>query len=452
MSGEEAIKQISSYSSNGGPVNFLVKALENIGRVSDNFNIEPIVKLVDHKSSEVRLLAIKNIAKTKHNDTINIFKSTYFLDHDTSVRREAISAIGRQRSKDNIEFLLDVLSDKDPKIVAQAIRGLLVSKGDIRVDKALKLLHTHQNEMIKQVIEKEYFQITPPKIKTKTHTEVHKKLTNVVVLGDVLDILKNVDDDSVHLTFTSPPYYNARDYSIYPSYEAYLEFLRKTFEETHRITKEGRFLIVNTSPVIVPRISRAHSSKRYPIPFDLHAILMKQNWEFIDDIIWEKPEYSVKNRIGGFQQHKKPLAYKPNSITEYLMVYRKKTDKLLDWNIHQYSFDVVKNSKVKDGFETTNVWKINPKSDKVHSAIFPVELCQRVINYYSYKGDVVFDPFAGSGTLGRTAKALGRKFFLTEKEPKYFEYMKSMVDKKLITDNNLTKFLTLEEFRNAENK
>lgn len=60
-------------------------------------------------------------------------------------------------------------------------------------------------------------------------------------------------------------------------------------------------------------------------------------WEFIDDIVWEKPEYSVKNRIGGFQQHRKPLAYKPNSVTEYLMVYRKQTDKLIDWNIHQWN-------------------------------------------------------------------------------------------------------------------
>ena len=58
------------------------------------------------------------------------------------------------------------------------------------------------------------------------------------------------------------------------SYQEYLNFLQKVFEETHRITKEGRFLVVNTSPVIVPRISRSHSSKRYPIPFDLHTILV----------------------------------------------------------------------------------------------------------------------------------------------------------------------------------
>ncbi len=134
-------------------------------------------------------------------------------------------------------------------------------------------------------------------------------------------------------------------------------------------------------------------------------------WEFIDDIVWEKPEYSVKNRIGGFQQHRKPLAYKPNSVTEYLMVYRKKTDKLIDWNIRQYDLKTVENSKVKDGFETTNVWKICPKSDKIHSAIFPTDLCKRVIEYYSFEGDLIFDPFGGSGTLGRTAKSLNRKFF-----------------------------------------
>jgi len=141
--------------------------------------------------------------------------------------------------------------------------------------------------------------------------------------------------------------------------------------ETQRVTKEGRFLIVNTSPVIIPRVSRSHSSKRYPIPFDLNTILTNMGWDFIDDIVWMKPEYSVKNRIGGFGQHRNPLSYKPNAITEYLLVYRKHTDKLLDWNIKQYDVETLKMSKVEDGFESTNVWQIAPRSDKVHSAIFP---------------------------------------------------------------------------------
>ena len=220
------------------------------------------------------------------------------------------------------------------------------------------------------------------------------------------------------------------------------------FSETYRITKEGRFLIVNTSPVIVPRISRAHSSKCYPIPFDMHKDLVQMGWEFIDDIIWMKPEYSVKNGIGGFQQHRNPLAYKPNAVTEYLMVYRKQTTKLIDWNIHQYGKDIVEQSKVQDGFETTNVWQISPKSDKVHSAVFPYDLCKRVIEYYSFVGDLVFDPFGGSGTLGRTAKSLNRKFFMTEKDPQYFEYMKSF-QRNNIFDPKPTQFLTLEQFKST---
>ena len=70
-------------------------------------------------------------------------------------------------------------------------------------------------------------------------------------------------------------------------------------------------------------------------------------WEFIDDIVWVKPEASVKNRNAGFLQHRKPLGYKPNAISEMIMVYRKKTDKLIDWNISQYNWDKVKKVKLQ---------------------------------------------------------------------------------------------------------
>lgn len=453
MTSVEALQRISHYNTVGvDNAGSLVKALEGIGKIGRDFDSKPIEKFLNHKSPEVRTLAVKNLAKVKNPKHIEMFILAYQTDDNTIVKREAVSAIGRQRNSENIEFLITALSDFDPKVVCQAIRALLVFKGNRLVDDALKKLIEHDNEMVKSVIKKEYYPEKKAIISKKPHAFVDERLTNVIVHGDVRDVLKEVEDECIHLTFTSPPYYNARDYSIYSSYEAYLNLLREVFEETHRVTKEGRFLIVNTSPVIVPRVSRAHSSKRYPIPFDLHAILMKQDWEFVDDIVWEKPEYSVKNRIGGFQQHRKPLAYKPNSVTEYLMVYRKRTDKLLDWNIHQYDYKTVAESKVKDGFETTNVWEIHPKSDKVHSAIFPVELCQRVISYYSYKGDLVFDPFAGSGTLGRTAKAMGRKFFLTEKEPKYFDYMKSFLDENTLFEENVTRFITLEEFKGEDRK
>lgn len=86
------------------------------------------------------------------------------------------------------------------------------------------------------------------------------------------------------------------------------------------------------------------------------------------------------------------------------------------------------------------------KSDKIHSAVFPVELCQRVIQYYSFVGDLIFDPFGGSGTVGRTAKSLDRMFFLTEIDSQYFEYMKSLSRETLFGEKQ-TQFLTLEQFK-----
>lgn len=425
----------------------LADFLEKLGRLPKDMDGYCFVELLRNDSEKIRILAVKSIGKLKSEVYLPVLFETAKSDSSTLVRREAVSSIGRLRSEEGKRYLVSFLADSDPKIVCQAIRGLLVFKGDAKVDEELKTLRKHENETVSKVIEKEYFSKSSKSKSSVPHASILPYLQNVVVNGDVREVLACVPEDSIHLTFTSPPYYNARDYSIYPSYEAYLKFLEEVFLATFKATKEGRFLIVNTSPVIVPRISRAHSSKRYPIPFDIHAFLMKMGWEFIDDIIWKKPEYSVKNRIGGFQQHRKPLAYKPNSVTEYLMVYRKPTDRLIDWNIKQYDSEVVEASKVSDGFETTNVWEINPRSDKVHSAIFPTELCQRVIDYYSFKGDLIFDPFGGSGTLGRTAMSLGRKFFMTELNPTYFQYIQDLLADKGMFDKNEYKCLTLDEFK-----
>ena len=447
QSGNGALSALvkDNYTNSGN----IIYILKNLGYIPTTFDSQWIVDLLDYPNEDVRFWAVKNIGKL----TSDVFLERLFQiaihDESTMVRREAVSSIGRMRNEKGIPLMKKMLLDSDPKIVCQAISKFIGFQGDKNIDSTLKELVNHENEMVRTVIYKEFFAQKKNDKSVLPHAETYSYLKNVVVNGDVSDVLKLVPDESIHLTFTSPPYYNARDYSIYPSYDAYLKFLEEVFCETYRITKEGRFLIVNTSPVIVPRISRSHSSKRYPIPFDLHHYLVQMGWEFIDDIVWEKPEYSVKNRIGGFQQHRKPLAYKPNSVTEYLMVYRKQTEKLIDWNIHQYDLETINNSKVKDGFETTNVWQICPKSDKIHSAIFPVELCQRVVEYYSFKGDLIFDPFGGSGTLGRTAKSLGRRFFLTEKEPKYFEYMKTFQPKSNLFEKEATKFLSLEQFKNS---
>ena len=140
-------------------------------------------------------------------------------------------------------------------------------------------------------------------------------------------------------------------------------------------------------------------------------------WDFIDDIVWVKPEASVKLRNGNFRQNRKPLAYKPNAVSEYIMVYRKHTDKLIDWNMAQYGNE----SNVVDNYETSNVWHLPPYSDDTHPAPFPVELPRRLIKLYSFKDDVVLDPFLGSGTTALAAKELGRRWIGYDTSPKYVE-------------------------------
>ena len=427
----------------------LLEILEHLGHLPKTFNPEILLPLLEHSNSQVRFWTVKNIGKVSNLALLDALFNKATRDQDSMVRREAVSSIGRMRIKQAQPYLIKLLNDNDPKIVLQAIRGLLVFRNEITVKHELRQLMNHPNEMVQSVIHREFRQdIEKNKnVKSMPHVLSPQYMRNIVVMGDVLEILKYVQDESIHLTFTSPPYYNARDYSIYESYQAYLDFLTDVFKAIHRITKEGRFLIVNTSPVIVPRVSRAHASKRYPIPFDLHTRLVSNGWEFIDDIIWLKPESSVKNRNAGFLQHRKPLAYKPNAVTEYLMVYRKESDKLLDWNMHQYEWNIIEESKVMGNYETTNVWHIDPTFDRVHSAVFPIELCNRVISYYSYKDDLVFDPFGGSGTFGKAARKLGRYFFLTEIEKLYIERMKQDLMGKDMFTNLETSFLTIEEYK-----
>ena len=423
----------------------LLCLLDNLGRLPTGFNGEVFIPLLSHPKPKVRKLAVKNVGKLKDERFLEGLAAFAGNEVDTLTRREAISAIGRMRSEKAIPILTQFLTDRDPKVVLQVLRALLCFKAHTEVEEALATLHDHPNEMIREHFENAK-RARASSVTEQSHPKSLDALKNVIVCADVQEALKLIPNESVHLTFTSPPYYNARDYTIFQSYKEYLDFLTSVFKETHRITKEGRFFVLNTSPVIVPRLSRAHSSKRYAIPYDMHPRLTDMGWEFIDDIVWVKPEYAAKNRNGGFYQHRKPLCYKANSVTESVMVYRKKTDKLIDWNLRQYDEETIEASKVLGEYEKSNAWEINPATDKGHPAVFPTELAARVIQFYSFKGDLIFDPFAGSGTVGRVAIDYERYFLLCEKEPEYVEHVKKTWAASLLSAPKL-KVLSLTDLK-----
>jgi DNA modification methylase len=253
-------------------------------------------------------------------------------------------------------------------------------------------------------------------------------MENSLYLGDSESILKQLPEESINLVFTSPPYYNAKvEYSEYLSYENYLDKLQRIIRESHRVLSEGRFFVINVSPILIRRANRGSASTRLALPFDIHGRMVKEGFDFIDDIIWEKPEGAgwALGRGRRFSADRNPLQYKPVVVTEYLLVYRKHTENLIDWNIRQHPDpQSVQDSKIEDGYEKTNVWKITPSRNKHHPAVFPIELVNKVITYYSFKNDVVLDPFAGSGTVGTSAQSLDRRFVLIESNETYFDRLK----------------------------
>ena len=272
-------------------------------------------------------------------------------------------------------------------------------------------------------------------VKQKSHAKARRTsskiyfppIPNKAILGDCRHVLAEFPPESIQLVFTSPPYFNAKpEYAQYRDYPAYLSFLDEVFSACHAVLAEGRFLIVNVSPVLIRRPSRNSSSKRLPIPFDLHPILSRIGFEFIDEIIWRKPEGAGWNLGRGrrFAADRQPLQYKPVTTTENILVYRKSTDRLIDWNLRYHpDSGAVERSRILGEYEKTDVWDITPAHHKEHPAVFPKELVYRILRYYSFEGDCVLDPFAGVGTVGRAAIELDRRFVLIENSPRYYRSM-----------------------------
>ena len=250
------------------------------------------------------------------------------------------------------------------------------------------------------------------------------QLPSTLFLGDARDVAAELPAGAVQLVFTSPPYFNAKpDAHESLNYERYLALLRDVFTKCHMALSEGRFLVVNTSPVLIRRPHRQAASRRIPITYDLHPILDAIGFDFIDDIIWQKPEGAGWHLGRGrrFAADRQPLQYKAVTVTENVTVYRKRTKRLIDWNLRQHpDRTAVEASRIADGYERTNIWRLGPAHHSKHPCVFPESLAERVIRYYSFIGDMVLDPFAGTGTTGRVAARLGRRFALIERAPGYF--------------------------------
>jgi DNA modification methylase len=268
----------------------------------------------------------------------------------------------------------------------------------------------------KENIENINFDLNNKKSNKIEESIIKKELKNNIYHGDCKEYLEILKEQNIgiDLTITSPPYYNVKDYVEYEDLNDYMKEMKIIFTKIYEITNESKICIVNISPILISRENRSKESRRIPLPFYFVVMMEKIGFQFLEDIIWEKPSGSVSNRNGVFYRHRKPLAYKPNIVTEYILVFKKPSSKILDKYLK-------KDSLVEEEYEKTNIWKMNPKTKSGHPAPFPIELPEKCIKYYSYENDNVLDPFMGSGTTAVASKKLKRNYFGSELHKEYIE-------------------------------
>ena len=275
---------------------------------------------------------------------------------------------------------------------------------------------------------------------TKAKTGISKLKTfpagrGKFILGDCLESMKTMESNSITLAFTSPPYHNAINYnehikkingeiqfwqrSDFP-YQLYKKFLVNRFRELYRIIQPGGHNVVNISPV-------AWNGERIPLPFHFVGWMEEVGWKFKEDIIWKKKVVKDK-RSGVLMQHPYPGYYYPSLAVEYIFVFQKPAIKQDKNNIYYYRSQKEKNENtisLKNYQEVSkNIWEIRPVSpnENLHPCPFPEELANLIIQFYSYKNDIVIDIFSGSGVTNIAAEKLGRNHIGLEVKEEYINY------------------------------
>jgi modification methylase len=247
-------------------------------------------------------------------------------------------------------------------------------------------------------------------------------VADTLFVADSRDMSK-VASKSVSLVTTSPPYHASKDYEndvtaghVPASYVEYLELLHDVFAECLRVLEPGGRIAVN-----VANLGRKPFRS---LSKDVWVILEEVGFLPRGEIVWTKAAGSSGNCAwGSWMSPSNPTL---RDLTERVLVASKgRFDRAVKWQVRQKLGLPWESTIGRDEFMawTLDSWDIRPESAKRvgHPAPFPVELPARLIQLYTYKGDVVLDPFMGAGTTAVAAVEAGRRYVGFDMEAEYVD-------------------------------
>lgn len=260
--------------------------------------------------------------------------------------------------------------------------------------------------------------------------------------------MKEVQDNSVDLIITSPPYFNIKDYSkdgyqeeshsasktgdvgAYQSFDKYINEMLKIWKECERVLTPNGKLCINVP--LLPMLKKEYKTHYNRHIFDLqssiqNSILKGTNLFLMDLYIWNRTNSTKKLMFGSYPY---PRNFYAQNTTEFITVYVKDGKPIN--NVDKIAKEKSKLTQEEWVEYTKQIWDIPIPNKKdaafgIHSAIMPEEIVNRCVRLFSYYGDTVLDPFAGSGTTLKVAKELGRNYIGYE----LYENYKEVIETKL---------------------
>lgn len=264
-------------------------------------------------------------------------------------------------------------------------------------------------------------------------TKVHSETCHRLFQTDARD-LSFLEDESIHLVVTSPPYWTLKRYEENPNqlghiqdYENFIEELSKVWKECYRLLVPGGRLVCVVGDVC---LSRRTFGRHVVVPLhaDITVSCRKIGFDNLNPIIWHKisnASYEIKNGSKFLGKPYEPNAIIKNDIEFILMQrkpggYRKPT-------IEQRRSSMIDKKDFEEWFK--QFWNITGASTRQHPAPFPTEIARRLIRMFSFLGDIVLDPFCGTGTTMLSALKERRNSIGIEIEPKYCQFIISRLSK-----------------------